>query len=140
MVTWLPKAAGRQLGNPRSHPAVWWVPLRELRRQIRSTDIDVRWKSSKSKRSRSCFGRTLNQNDDHGLGREKCSRASTIPIRTMTLKTKPTTKENPAAYFSDRSLRSKTPGGLSLCTSETVPFGKGNARRQSCFYLIRFSA
>ena len=52
---------------------------------------------------------------DHGVGCEKCSRARTTPIRTSTLIRNPTTKQKPAAYRIERSLRSKIPGGLSLC-------------------------
>jgi hypothetical protein len=54
---------------------------------------------------------------DQGDIGEKCSRAKTNPTRTITLRIKPTTKQNPAAYRVDRSLKSKIPGGRSLCTS-----------------------
>jgi hypothetical protein len=37
------------------------------------------------------------QNPDQGVFWEKCSRASTTPIRTITLTTNPTAKQNPAA-------------------------------------------
>lgn len=52
---------------------------------------------------------------DQGDIGEKCSRAKTNPTRTITLRIKPATKQKPAAYRVDRSLKSKIPGGRSLC-------------------------
>ena len=58
---------------------------------------------------------------DQGETWEKCSRARTNPTRTITLRIKPTTKEKPAAYLVDRSLKSKIPGGRSLCINQSAP-------------------
>ena len=54
-----------------------------------------------------------------GVDCVKCSVLRTTMIRTITLRTNPTTKLKPAEYFRDRSARSKVPGGLSLCTMES---------------------
>lgn len=68
---------------------------------------------------------------DQGETCEKCSRARTIPTRTITLRIKPTTKQKPAAYLVDRSLKSKIPGGRSLCMSSNLHLASPRTRRKA---------
>ena len=63
----------------------------------------------------------------HGFDCAGFSVVRTTMTRTMTLRTNPTTKLNPAAYLMDRSVRSKIPGGLSLCT---IAIWMGDGRAQ----------